>query len=108
MKYKFLHYIIKLFFILTKYHRDSLILLNNDSISKEDIDNTQINLAQLLDEENLDQDLLVNSRLIGNLSQNFHINSSIKIKEILLPEFLKYISRYFGSSKIKCVSNIFS
>ena len=52
--------------ILTKYHRDNLISLNENRISKDNFENTQNDLDALLAEEKIDQKQHVNQRLIGN------------------------------------------
>ena len=52
--------------ILTKYNRDSLIFPHEEKFVVEDLNNSQNNLVELLDEDDLDQDQEVNQRLIGN------------------------------------------
>ena len=57
---------IKKIFILTKYHRDNLISLNEDRKSKDKFENTQNDLDALLAEEEIDQKQHTNQKLIGN------------------------------------------
>ena len=51
---------------LVKYNRDRLIFPHEEKFVIDDLNNSQNNLVELLDEDDLDQDQEVNQRLIGN------------------------------------------